>query len=801
MSQSVSLIGWLRAKVAADALLASWRSSTGTSGVADYEADALGVGALAARSGRSLIVAIPGGRARLPLLAAVHAAVLQLPGYPSPFTGRRRGPSALVTRQVVRRDELAALDAAGIPVLPAVRAARLRADARVAPLPAGQARDQHASDLLLLVHPSACWRIPTQPPSVVVIDGADESAAYVEEALAWAAECGAPSIVFADVARRQWPAGIPVHPCGWSVIAAYTGGDHDSAIHRLAVVRGHASVLGAGSQPELAGVARLLAEANRRGPLPAALVDAAIVWRRLNELVVPVSIYDAACPRWHSPTLTERLEDLQGSRSADFPTEWRTWAESTWASVKGNLLHAAESLAESNPKATLLVETVDANLRMANKVDIGLSSRVARDAAVRHLSLAGVSLPADGRLTIRSLSDEQLWAPPQATLLTSPPSRVLRHRMVGADIGTLNVLCYDHEVRTLAHALTTALDEPELSHSLLDSLTPPALDAIIDWPNTRLTIRLSRGASQAAAASSQRRTSLRRIADTVDQAGMSALNADPIESELDELPDEREPAADARAHKIRTADQVSAVPIIVTVEGLEDAPTLTVNLPADSTVARLLNGAVRRIAALDVTPGMLLTGLDGPTLFDRLRPMLVEARGPVTSLLLTAWDQALDMALRNTGGATALTRALRAVGAGITTAAVAEWSLAERIGPREPENVRRVGELANHPVVAGSAAAIAEVMASLRVLHQAVGRIVASMSEMTSATVDELEQLLGLDVASLVIDSVTWRVVAVSEVTSVAPGELLHVVPAKEGTHELAVQSQRTADPRPKETT
>ena len=50
---------------------------------------------------------------------------------------------------------------------------------------------------------------------------------------------------------------------------------------------------------------------------------------------------------------------------------------------------------------------------------------------------------------------------------------------------------------------------------------------------------------------------------------------------------------------------------------------------------------------------MLLAGLDGLTPFDRLRPLLPEARGPVTRMLLAAWDQALATALRHTGGPTA----------------------------------------------------------------------------------------------------------------------------------------------------
>ena len=48
----------------------------------------------------------------------------------------------------------------------------------------------------------------------------------------------------------------------------------------------------------------------------------------------------------------------------------------------------------------------------------------------------------------------------------------------------------------------------------------------------------------------------------------------------------------------------------------------------------------------------------GRTPFDRLRPLLVEARGQVARMLLTAWDQALTIALQRADGPTALTREL-----------------------------------------------------------------------------------------------------------------------------------------------
>ena len=331
---------------------------------------------------------------------------------------------------MVRRAEIAALDAAGVPVSPALHPARLRADRQVAPLPAGKPGRQDPRQLLLLVGASARWAIPALPPTVVVIDAADEPWEFAADAAAWARACGATPVVFADIARRTWLEGSVAYPCGWSQILAASP-DERNGVSALAPVRGHAAVLAAGALPGLPEAAALLAAARRHGPLPPVLIEASVLWRRLDELVVPVAAYDAACPRWHTPTLSERLEDLLTVRAQDFPRGWRTWAQTGWAGIKEGLASAHAALGASNAKAALLTEAVDADLRAGLMVDVAMPSRTARDALTWHLADAGVPLPADGQLIVRSLADPGAWEPPRATLLAAPPARRLRHRVTG----------------------------------------------------------------------------------------------------------------------------------------------------------------------------------------------------------------------------------------------------------------------------------------------------------------------------------------------------------------------------------
>ena len=379
--------------------------------------------------------------------------------------------------------------------------------------------------------------IPVLPPTVVVIDAADEPWEFAADAAAWARACGATPVVFTDIARRTWLEGSVSYPCGWSQILAASP-DERNGVSALAPVRGHAVVLDAGVLPGLRTAAALLAAARRHGPLPPILVEASVMWRRLDELVVPVATYDAACPRWHTPTLSERLEDLLTVRAQDFPRGWRTWAQTGWAGIKEGLASARAALNAGNAKATLLTKAVDADLRAGLMVDVAMPSRTARDALIWHLADAGVPLPADGQLVVRSLADPGAWEPPRATLLAAPPTRTLRHRITGADIGPLSVLCYDHEVAPLRRMLCDALEEPAAVGGPVHQLLPPALKVSPVLPAQRPAVVLSAAPDRTGPELAGGK-GLAYLADAAEIAGLTALDT-PGQQSADDLPEEGE---------------------------------------------------------------------------------------------------------------------------------------------------------------------------------------------------------------------------------------------------------------------
>lgn len=771
-----SLTAWLRGQIAHDALLNAWKTSV-PAAATEYETDALAISALAIQHNIDAWIGQPGGRARLPLLAAVHAAALQLRGYPSPLASPQKGPIVLVTRHIIRRLELEKIDGAGVPVCPAIRPVRLRADALCVPLHGGRARPQTPANLLVLTGDLTVR--PMFSPAAIVIDGADMDDIFLGVAEAWARELGAPAIVFDDAARRRWPDGAIIHSSGWAAINAAMS-THDK-ITSLAPVRGHAAVVDMGPQADLASTAALLSDARRRGPLPPLLVEAATLWRRIDEMVVPLDVYDAGCPRWHTPPLSERLDDLSKVRASDFPDGWRTWAEACWAGIKEGLNSSRSSLSKPGVKAAALVHLVDDELLAGRSVDVALPSRIARDSAVRYLAQAGVLIPTDGRLTVRSLADVEPWGPPRTTLLAAPPSRTLRHRITAADVGVLNVLCYSHETGALLACLRHNLNEPLTLGGPFTRLGPAAVTFDLDLPACRPAVVLSKPAASFADGP-DRRTSFIHLVDAADIAALTALNSKP-EEQFGELPGDHVDSDVSEMEMNARNDGPHAV-VPITVVALGQTEEITIRMPAQRSALRVLADTAVRVPVLDIQPSMLIADITGPTAFERLRPILLESRGSATRLLLAAWEQALHIAEHRSGGTTGLSATLSANGSTVGRAAVASWSDADRIGPRSASDVARIGRIAEHPIVTDNSGAIAAVMAHLRTLHQAVGKLIGEAIATNTGAAEQLDSIIGSDAISIINETIIYRVIRVGTPTLDRGRRQISVDPAQDLNRE-----------------
>lgn len=750
MATPVLLPAWLRGQASHDMLLSAWQAAAARP-LSLYEVDALAAAALATKLNSKISVLLPSGHSRLPLLAAVHAAALQMDGFPSPFSPTSRGHVVFASRMTVRRTELLELDAAGVPITPALHPVRLRQDGHVVPLHGGRPRPLEAHTKLVLVRD-----FRTAPPagvSVLIVDGDDNDDIFLAAAEHWATRHHVESlVVFDDITRHRPITGAAQFCAGWAHSRA-AGAPQESNFARL---RGHATVLDAGAFSELEQSAVLLAEARHRGELPGTLIEASTLWRRLDELVTPITDYDSSCRRYHMPTLSERLQNLDTVTAHSFPSHWQLWAQGSWAGVKERILLAAEKLAHHNEKDNLLIDLVDREIRAGHGIDVALASRTARDATQRHLDQAGVVTAMDGHLTLRSLRDVERQRPAPATLLASPPSAALRHRLTATDVGTLNVLTYRHETGGLRRALTRNLTERKQPDSLLTFL-PPALHSMVPAEPPPTVVLLERPKPMPGCHGND----VAHLASLIDLAALSALQSTQHQVDV-ELPEDNQVEPGPDIIDLGSDPGAGKVTIYATA-GLEQAQRRFV-LPPGKPVMRLLNQRATTIAARDLSAGMLVVGIDGPTPFQRLRPMLMEARGVVPRMLLIAWGCALDAALEARGGPGGLQLALAAKGSTVAAQAVATWSSADRIGPRDPMDVQRVGRIAEHDLVIHHATTIANIMGQLRVLHQSVGRLIGDVVNSEEDAASNLARLIGDDAISMLQETVVYRLVAVNTV-------------------------------------
>ncbi|MDT3438735.1 hypothetical protein [Pseudofrankia sp. BMG5.37] len=555
---------------------------------------------------------------------------------------------------------------------------------------------------------------------------------------------------------------------GWAAVtAADPAGTHE--LTALASVRGHAAALEVGALPELATAGRLLSSSRPSGPLPPPVLEAAVMFARLNELAVPLDCYDAACGRWHTRTLTERLEDLEEVRARDLGPAWRGWAETVWGPLKSAILAAHRTLLIGNAKAEALLERIDRGVRQGMSLDVVTPSNTARDALVAHLVEAGVPVPTDGSLVVRSLRQVQPWGPPRCSVLIGLPTRDKLRRVVGADVGPLNVLCWQHETRRLPALLQRALAEIPPDEKLLAALLPPTLTVAVPTVVPPAVIVSAVPAAPHVADAAPIRAGLLGGADLVALAALGVrVSPDlgptslPDIDDVDELNEALEGQGDASPSgpAPRRRFEVLAVG--------DGSRPCEVWLPLATLVMRVLGDRTQRLAVADIAPGMLLVGLDGCSPFDRFRSLLVQTRGPVTQMLLAAWDQALREALSLAGGPAELTRQMSSEGSTISSGAVAQWTDDDRIGPRDASDVARIGRLAGHPLVNHEAKAIAETMRRLRAVHQDIGRVLADPSRSRDEIRSRLEDALGPDAPDLLDQITVWRVLDADPVPTAA---------------------------------
>lgn len=801
-------------------LVEAWRTpGTGRAALAASERDMLAIAHLSAQKGTSLLVRMPGGLHRLPLLTAVMAAAESL-DVPQPELSRLSGaaqppgPVALISERIIRRTEVDQLYAGSVPVAPALHPHRLRADGLMAPVRGGRPQLVTGIARLLFVSPAAGFPvIQGILPRVVVIDAAAEAeCSWLSLARSWASMHGSIVITITDLHQDIEPLRAPAsietdpavpdadmlsHPDAaskqeiqwiadwpWLLrtnapprrLAGQTGADQPDTASAQARGRAHLLAVEDPGMPDLAETRRRLARLRdpRGRPAPWPVRHAARLTRLLSELPTCTADYDRVAPRHGGRTLRRLLDDiLDADPRNDFPASWHTKVAAEWGAVRAGLSAAYDALTARNPLTSVIADLVEDAYRTRQGLDIVCASRSAQEALTARLANFGTLRIEDTPLvTIRSMSTVDAAAAHQTTLLVGPPASRWETRLTAADLGQLVVVGAAADLTRVHQSLLRAYSDPPRGQSaearrtalaVLTGMTPDTDEA----DGQEVSVGVTSGQARRGP------DNVIRLPDP-DALAMAALAEppEPADPGLDDL--EAEPDTPDEAPELGFPPhigQVRAVPLIIrSTAAPEGSPPAAILLAAASRVQRLRGDEIRLAAVTSVTAGMTLIGVSEPerqTLFDRARPILAGQRPQDAALLLQLWRMALDDARAASGSPAELARMLADRGGSVSAEAVRKWSDPARIGPIDPANVTRIGKIAGSGVVAGEAARIAAVMHQARIRHAKIGaalvRLAGWHASNDSPALGRAAEVLGPEITDLAAELTAWHVVAVGD--------------------------------------
>lgn len=717
-----------------DALVADERLS-------DADADLVLLAGEASRVLAPVRIASPGGSSALATAVALHGAVLAAT-HPSRYP---TGPVALISGSAARS---AALDvtvgehhiAAGL------GAVRLRGDGMVQTVTGSRRAELSEGHRLLFVSPRAGWPDLPERLGVAVLDRLALGNAY-EEAHRWALQWAQLVHVVADLDPTMTPSSLEVD---WPLIAADPG--RWGRTSSWPVV-GEVRIDIAGDDPTGLMTARQhIAEAARGAQMwPGPLSAAAGLSRALASVSVPLGLYDAHTVGTIAQPFVERLDQLAATRPRDLPDEWSAFAETSWAVLKQGLLDAAASLEDRNRKAEQIGLTVERLMAEGCSVDVWLDSAVHGRALQTHLLSAGFAISARdfdlGRIAIRTFSEAHGATPGGriGVICGLPTNWQLPAALAGGIGGPLTMIAYPFEAQRAPRFLAWAINAGRqarhcervtvvrrvLGAGLAEDPMPGALEP-------RVTVRDASG-------------------DLTTQVAEYGEDA----AEFAALADDAWLALALQSRELPGSDPGVLRPALAFL--VEPGPRVLI-LGEHAVVDRLVGGRLRPVptSSLDVGMKVLGTNVSGGV-FAAIRPHLDRVQGVGTRFWLDQWEDALRDALSATGGPNHLTELLVAAGATITSQAVASWANPYRIGPRDPQNVRRVAEIGSHAVVAHNHERVHAVMRGVRVEHGRLGRQLATALRLhlggDDSSFDLIEERFGLEFESMLGDPTVYTVI------------------------------------------
>ncbi|MBO3752990.1 DrmE family protein [Streptosporangiaceae bacterium NEAU-GS5] len=477
-------------------------------------------------------------------------------------------------------------------------------------------------------------------------------------------------------------------------------------------------------------VASLVRLAGRSAPVRKLIADAFGLFHDLIGLAMPVGVYDQLCGR----SLHSRIDELaRGAKivaNGELRTEWLPMVEAELAGLLGALRAAERSGAAGQAgyttKAAVLTPVLAEALDEGKNVLVVTRTEMLARAYAHHLGerWPGVRVASLGGLVDTGPAD-------LAVLLGMAPTwgRWVYRSGVGRELA---VLAYtggqgSTSIGVPPDGLGDGFDEAALVAKAVAGQTDAALGMSAPRQRTRAFAALRSGRPADGA--------YRHIA-----AGLGAASVEVGVPRPAEVPPglwdgggwtariEPDPTSSAGEVSDPGAWEVSAGLRVVFTDGT------WAWLHEHSLVWRWLRhgGRVEQVEAARLGLGDAVVFIDGDAHKTLLAKVLqVTAQVPelaVAAAWLDYWRSALGRARARYRTYVALERALALLGCAVQPQTVRLWCVGSTIGPDDPDDVRRLGELLDDPILVARHLQVWQAMRTLRRAHIRLGRRLADLT-------------------------------------------------------------------------
>lgn len=457
------------------------------------------------------------------------------------------------------------------------------------------------------------------------------------------------------------------------------------------------------------------AAARHPGPPPAPILAARKLANGLARLPASVAEHD----KWAA--LDARALTLGGLHSrvasasrTQFPPEWAVTRETLWPQLRGDLMEIFATISQDNPKLVALADTLGW-LRTsfpARRVIIRVPSQAIGHAMQQDLALFDQQVSHDGAPVQWAVESERLpWANgPVVELYPGAIAPWQLSRWASAESSLRLHLTYDHELARLHSLLATYMDDA-VGASVAGLC---ALGIASDRHLAQTTVTLPE----------KRRLHFGEAGSDVAEVSLtlnSSLLWDDLEAGLG--PDLRDAASPDLT--------VELVPLVL------EPGTDCWWVRRDASIEVIAGAALRLKTIATLSPGdrlLVPRGEGREALFSRLvKASRTSEDMSALEVFLSRWRKGCHSLYLQQETWEDCERVMRQQGSQVGAQAIRSWENGTVIGPDDPLDIRRVGQLIQDAFLRAEWKRVGAVMAEVRGFHVRLGHLISgAYSELTS---------------------------------------------------------------------